>query len=767
MNPNQDNEFRDPLRWQSALLEPRTVALIGASGDPTKNTSRPQRFLQQCRWQGEIVPINPSRDELFGVKTYKSLLDYPHAIDHAFVMTAAEHIPSVIEQCGRKAIPVLTIYTDGFAEIGEEGIARQAALVELARRWGVRLLGPNCIGLIQAHSGLALTVNAVIDTDRPKPGSYAMISQSGSMIGSLMTRGQSRGIGFSTLISVGNECDLDLADMIIACASQSQTEAIALFMETVRDAKRFREAIDQARRLRKPVAAYLIGRSALGNQLAQSHTGALAGSGAALSAFLDDCGVIRLQNMEALLEIAPLLRSECLQVTSQPPKAPIAEPAKHRGAAPGTAAIGWGGRAAPRVAVLTTTGGAASMVMDNLGLHGIEPAEADEHLQALVDQMMQAIDSTHPPPKLRKAPIIDLTLAGSAKQYAAVLAALAQWDACDAAVAVVGSSARAKPELAVHPILEFAPSFRNKPFAAFFAPEANEALALLSAKQIAGFRTAESCADAVAAMLRPRGKLDREYPTLSQQSLSRIDRLWQDWLEHAQQPDEAQSYELFEHLEIPCSQYRVCGPLQVSSTMQGLDLDQWVLKLLSNDITHKSDIGGVLLHLDRYASWDEAISVLRDHVGQHAKHDFNKVLVQAKQKGLGEVLVGYRHDPVVGPVVVLGIGGIEAELNPQVAVRAAPICFEDAQAMIAEIPSLLRYQGFRKLPRGDMRALAQAICSLSQLACDPMQRIDEAEINPLLILHEGSAHGVIAVDAVIRLRKARASISSPKDAATI
>ncbi|MGA1348657.1 MAG: acetate--CoA ligase family protein [Burkholderiaceae bacterium] len=734
MNTNQFTETPDPLRWQSALLEPHTVALIGASGDATKNTSRPQRFLQQCHWQGKIVPINPSRDELFGIKTYKSVLDYPHNIDHAFVMTAAEHIPSVIEQCGRKAIPVLTIYTDGFAEMGGLGIARQASLVKLARRWGVRLLGPNCIGLIQAHSGLALTVNAVIDTDRPKPGSYAMISQSGSMIGSLMTRGQSRGIGFSTLISVGNECDLDLADMINACASQSQTEAIALFMETVRDAKRFREAVANARRLHKPVAAYLIGRSALGNQLAQSHTGALAGSGAALSAFLDDCGVIRLQNMEALLEIAPLLRSE--------------------------SAIASSGRTAPRVAVLTTTGGAASMVMDNLGLHGIEPAEADEHLQALVDQMMLAIDSTHPSPKLRQAPIIDLTLAGSAKQYAAVLAALAQWDACDAAVAVVGSSARSKPELAVHPILEHAPSFRNKPFAAFFAPEANEALALLSAKQIAGFRTAESCADAVAAMLRPRGKLEREYPTLereyptlSQQSLSRLDRLWQDWLAHARQPDEAQSYELFERLEIPCSAYRVCDPSQVSSTMQGLALDQWVLKLLSNDITHKSDIGGVLLELERYASWDEAISALQDHVGQHAQHDFNKVLVQAKQKGLGEVLIGYRHDAVVGPVVVLGIGGMEAELNPQVALRPAPICLEDAQAMIAEIPSLLRYQGFRKLPRGDMGALAHAICSLSQLACDPMQRIDEAEINPLLILHEGSAHGVIAVDAVIRLRK--------------
>ncbi|NDG05136.1 MAG: CoA-binding protein, partial [Alphaproteobacteria bacterium] len=467
-----------PSRWQHALLEPDTVALIGASGDPTKNTSRPQRFLQQCNWPGKIVPINPSRDELFGVKSYKSVLDYPDSIDQAFVMTAAAHIPLVIEQCGRKRIPVVTIYTDGYAEIGEDGLAQQEALVRLAKHWGIRLLGPNCIGLIQAHRGLALTVNAVIDTDRPVPGSYAMISQSGSMIGSLMTRGQARGIGFSTLISVGNECDLDLADMIEACASQAQTKAIGLFMETIRDARRFRQAVAHAMSLDKPVAAYLIGRSALGNQLAQSHTGALAGSGLALSSFLDDCGVVRLQSMEALIEIAPMLRPRAAQRNRSQGKS--------------------------RVAVLTTTGGAAAMVMDNLGLHGIEPAYADASLQDLVEASIRSIDSTHPVPKLRAAPIIDLTLAGSAIQYAGVLAALAQWDACDAAVAVVGSSARSKPALAMHPILEHAPSFTTKPIAAFFAPQADEALALLSAKHIAGFRTPESCADAIAAIMRWR-----------------------------------------------------------------------------------------------------------------------------------------------------------------------------------------------------------------------------------------------------------------------
>jgi acyl-CoA synthetase (NDP forming) len=405
------------------------------------------------------------------------------------------------------------------------------------------------------------------------------------------------------------------------------------------------------------------------------------------------------------------------------------------------------------------------MVMDNLGLHGIEPAYADESLQRLVEASMTSIDSKHPVPNLRPAPIIDLTLAGSATQYAGVLAALAQWDACDAAVAVVGSSARSKPGLAVHPILEHAPSFTSKPFAAFFAPEADEALALLSAKHIAGFRTPECCADAIAAMLRPRGPRRGVHTALGQVSLSLLESLTIAFQEKGQQPSEAQAYALFESLSIPCSPHEVFELSEVADAMKNEPLDPYVLKIVSHDMTHKSDVGGVLLDLDRYISWDQALEALRDRVMQHhsnpspqveprtrAPSRFHQVLVQKKQKALGEVLIGYRHDAVVGPVLVLGIGGIEAALNPHVALRPAPIDLEDAYAMIAEIPGLAKYQGFRNLPKGNMRALALALCDLSRLACDPRACIDEAEINPLFIMPEGFSHGVMAVDAVVRLR---------------
>ncbi|MGA0796683.1 MAG: CoA-binding protein, partial [Quisquiliibacterium sp.] len=284
--------------WIRALLDPRAVALVGASGDIRKNTARPQRFLTACGWQGRILPINPARPEILGLPAYKSLLDAPGEIDQAFIMLGADDVEGVIEQCAQRAVPVATIFSDGFAEIGGDGVAKQARLVDTARRLGVRLLGPNCIGLIRSDNGLALTVNAVLDTDRPRPGSLGLISQSGSMLGSIMSRGLARGLAFSTMVSVGNEADIGVAELIEVLIDDPKTETILLFLETLRDAPAFARAVGRARAAGKPVAAYLLGQSAIGEALAQSHTGAIAGSGRALRAFLAQCGVIQLSNLE-------------------------------------------------------------------------------------------------------------------------------------------------------------------------------------------------------------------------------------------------------------------------------------------------------------------------------------------------------------------------------------------------------------------------------------------------------------------------------------
>ena len=221
-----------------ALFAPRSIALIGASGDATKNTSRPQRFLRKHGFTGAVFPINPGRDEIFGARAYPDLRAVTAPVDHAFIMVPAPAVAEAISQCCEKRVPVVTIFSDGFAETGEAGRRQQDELLKLARASGVRLLGPNCIGLLDLHSHVVLSVNAVLEHAEIRPGSTAIVSQSGSMMGALMSRGLGRGAGFSKLVSVGNESDLAVGEITDLLADDPETRVILLFMETIRDADR-------------------------------------------------------------------------------------------------------------------------------------------------------------------------------------------------------------------------------------------------------------------------------------------------------------------------------------------------------------------------------------------------------------------------------------------------------------------------------------------------------------------------------------------------
>ncbi|HYH42115.1 MAG TPA: CoA-binding protein, partial [Burkholderiales bacterium] len=195
-----------------ALFEPRSIALVGASADAKKNTSRPQRYLRKHGYTGRIIPINPGREEVFGEKAYPDITSVPEDIDHAFIMVPAKAVTAAIEQCAAKGVPVATIYSDGFAETGPEGRREQERIIEIARAGGVRVIGPNCIGLMTTDPGCAISVNAVLEMAEIKTGPLAIVSQSGSMLGGLLSRGLGRGVGFSKLISVGNESDLSVGE---------------------------------------------------------------------------------------------------------------------------------------------------------------------------------------------------------------------------------------------------------------------------------------------------------------------------------------------------------------------------------------------------------------------------------------------------------------------------------------------------------------------------------------------------------------------------
>jgi len=633
------------MNLAQALFAPRAVALIGASGDAAKNTARPQRYLRKHGYAGRILPINPGRGEVLGEAAYPSLAAAPGEVDHAFIMVA--DVERALEDCGAKRVPVASIYSDGFADKGN--FERQLALAKRAKALGIRLLGPNSMGVIDARGRLALTVNAVLEMERLPAGGVSIVSQSGTMLGTVLSRGAARGLGFAKLVSVGNEADLGVGELVELLAADADTRVILLFLETIRDAARLAGAARRAHAAGKAVAAYKLGRSALGEALARSHTGALAGSDAALDAYFRDCGIVRIDLLDTLVEIGPLL------IDRKPPD------------------LGRPGR----VAVVSTTGGGAATVVDRLGLRGIELA------------------SMH-----------DLTMAATQESYRATLERLRASPDCDAVLAVVGSSAQFHPQLAVQPILQCAQA--GKPVAAFMTPHAEASLALCAQHGVPAFRTPEACADALAAYLSWQSPGKPPAPSLPK-SL----------------PENP--FELFAALGVPVAPWQIAEPPAYAHNVP------YPVAVKLAGVAHKTEKAGVVLNVQDRAQLDAAVEAL----------DSQKVLIQKMETGLAEAIVGYRDDPVVGPLVLVGAGGVLSEIYRDFAVRMAPVSAEEAAAMIAEVKGFAPLRGYRNLPRGDLAALAQAVSRVSALAL--ASGIAEAEINPLLV----KSDGVVAVDALV------------------
>ena len=684
-----------PIPLAQALFSPRSVALIGASGDARKNTSRPQRFLRQHGYTGRIIPINPGRDEIFGEKAYPDLVSVPETIDHAFIMVPADAVAAALEQCAAKKVPVATVYSDGFAETGAEGRRKQARLLEIARAGGVRLVGPNCIGLVSTRPSCALSVNAVLEFAQIKAGPLAIVSQSGSMIGGLLSRGLGRGVGFSKLISVGNEADLGVGEISDLLVDDPHTGAILLFMETIRDAGHLARAARRAYAAGKPVVVYKLGRSEVGQDLAASHTGAMAGGDEVADAFFRGQSMLRVDILETLFELPALIAGQ--------------KPAERH-----------------RVAVMTTTGGGAACVVDRLGMFGLDVVAPTGRIIANLAQKNIRIS---------KARLTDLTLAGARKEiYSAVLNELLASDHCDLVLAVVGSSAQFQPQIAVEPIVEA--DRRGKPLAVFLAPHAEASLNLLADAGIAGFRTPESCADAI--------------------------RAWRDWSSPlvAPSPDRVKlsaakallgtTRQLGEY--DACRAFAAFGVPQAASEIIAAPEQRVAIgfpvaaKVLSPDIAHKTEARAVRLNVTSDEELAAACGEILANARTYKKDArIEGVLVQRMEKGLAEVILGYKRDPQVGPVVVLGVGGVLAEIYRDFALRLAPVSAEDAMRMVEEVKGLAMIRGYRGLPRGDLTALAQAVSAFSQIA--NLQDIAEAEINPLIVKLEGE--GVVAVDGLL------------------
>jgi acyl-CoA synthetase (NDP forming) len=726
---------------RDALFSPRSVAVIGQSNDAGKTAGRPLKFLRQAGYAGRVYPVNARRQEVLGERAWPSIDALPETPEHAYVVTPIDAVMEAIEACGRAGVAVATVLTDGFAEVGEAGLAREARLREIVATTGMRIVGPSSLGIVNLRNGMMLTANAAFDEPDLPTGRIFAASHSGGMIGTLLSRGKACGIGFASLVSVGNEVDLSLGEISKALLDDPDIDGYLLFLETLRHADALRAFAHDAAAAGKPVLAYKLGRSEQGRELAVTHTGALAGEDDVADAFFRDCGIARVETLSALIEGLPLLARV---------------PMRREGSN-------------PRVAVVTTTAGGAAMVVDPLASREVDVTAPSE----VTYRRFEAAGI-----KVSRSRLIDLTLAGARYEVMkAALDILTSAPEFDLVVVVVGSSARFYPELAVQPIIDSARpgAGSRKPIAVFLVPEAPQARAALGKAGVANFYTPEACADAVAAALKRRaprtlpplgvgrsaaerpGGVDSASAFLARLRHTTPDHLW--WSDPPppgeddqnrstassgthRTLDELEAYALLDGLSIPRApsvtlNFNVAQP-------QTLPFAYPVaLKVLSSAITHKSDVGGVVLDIPDAPALLAAVAAMAKRLPQA-----QRVLVQPMMTGVGEVLVGYRVDPDVGPLVMVAAGGVYSEVYRDRSLRLAPVDVDTAFEMIAEVRGLKVLTGYRGKPAGDMVALAQAIAALSRLAAEAA--VHEAEVNPLIVRRQGE--GVVAVDAVVRMR---------------
>jgi acyl-CoA synthetase (NDP forming) len=700
------------LTLADCLFAPRHVAVVGASSEDTKHTGLAQRYLRHHGYAGSIYPVNPRHAVIRGEKAYARVTDIGGEIDHAFIMLPTHAVHGALTDCGEAGVPCATILANGFGESGEEGRKLQSELLVTARRFNMRILGPNSLGLINVTGHVALSVSEVLSLPAITPGHFGVISQSGGMMGALLSHGQARGIGFSRMVSTGNEADLTVGEIGEMLVDDEDTSAILLFLETIREPARIEAMVRRAHAAGKPVVAYCTGRSEVGGQLAVAHTGAISGSGAAMMAFLRDIGVVRVDVLETLLHIAPMIK----------------------GRAP---AIGSANTTGRRVALMSTTGGGGGLVVDCLSGHQIEiMPPAREIRERLAGRGIT----------IGESPLIDLTLAGTnANTFGSVLSELLEHSGHDAVVAVVGASSQFRPDRAVSPIAEAMRDGSSRPLAVFLTPCAEESFCMLQRLGVAAFRTPETCADAVRAYLdwqAPRDTGDASFDTTDLAAILHGNGPGPLNAGAAARLVDALGIERPETLVLPAD---VAG---WSSAVLATFSYPVAAKIVSPDIAHKTEAGGVLLGIDSPAALREAAQRMRISVAaHHPGARIDGIEVQYMERGLLEVLLGYRRDPNVGPTITLSVGGVLTELYRDFATRLAPVTPAGARLMVQEVRAMAVICGFRNLPRGDVDALVEAIVAFSRLALVTQPLVLEAEINPVIVRAEG--RGVVAVDVLV------------------
>jgi acyl-CoA synthetase (NDP forming) len=686
------------------LFDPRSVAVVGASADASKLTGRPVSYLQRHGFSGAIYPINPRADLIAGLTCYPDVSSLPSPPDVGIVLLGADRAIDAVRDLSKAGAGAAIVLASGFAEAGGEGQRRQQDLIAAAGP--MRLLGPNTIGLVNITDKIALSASNALQIDELIPGNIAVVSQSGGILGSLLSRAVARGVGFSKLIATGNEADIDVAECIAYFAADRATDVIALYLEGLRDPQRFRAAAAKAAAANKPIVVFKVGRSESGVRSAVSHTGALAGADRVYDALFKQTGVIRAAMFADLLDI------------------PAALAGKKK-------------LAGGRIAIVTSTGGAATLVADSCGLAGLETPPPDR----LTADRLVALDIRDA--SLDRNPI-DVTLAGLRPDLLRnVIEILLDSASYDAVIVIVGSSGIGRPDLVADPVID-AQARSDKPILVYVSPDAPNIVKHLNRRGVPAFGAPESFAAALAAMCQRGDRVARGEPV----AVAGIRTHAMDDLRPGPL-NEAESKALFARFGIPIVREFAVGSAREAENAARALGGNVVVKILSRDIPHKTEVGGVRLNVqpeDVARCCDDMAAAVANVAGARLEG----FLVQEMVTGATEMILGFHRDPQLGPAVLLGLGGITAELFNDTSLRLAPLSRRDAEEMIADLKGAALLQGFRGRARGDIAALASAIVAFSQMVMDVGDRLSEAEINPLFVLPAGQ--GVRAGDGLVVFR---------------
>lgn len=695
-----------------AFFHPRSVALIGAT---EREGSVGRAIWENLHgFSGEVFPVNAKRPEVFGVKAFPNLAALPEVPDLVVVVTPAVTVPQIVEEAGLAGVKAIVVISAGFKETGAQGSDLEKQTLEAAKRHGVRLIGPNCLGLMNPHTGL----NATFASSVARPGRVAFLSQSGALCTAILDWSHDQHVGFSAFVSTGAMADVGWGDLIRHFGNDPHTESIMIYMESVGgDATAFLEAAREVAS-HKPIVVIKVGRTAEASKAAASHTGAMTGSDAVLDAALRQSGVLRVDTIEELFDMAEVLAKQPLPV-------------------------------GPRLAIVTNAGGPGALATDALVLGGGEVAPlSDETLDAL-DEVLPESWSHHNP--------VDVLGDADADRFATALRVTKNDANVDGVLAILTPQAMTNPTAIAREVVKIVQE-NGKPLLASWmgAQSVNEGRGILNA---AGVPTYDYPDEAALAFVRMREH--------------RLRLLWLSETCEAHAEHEGEELPVVGEMidavlksgralltELEAKQLLKVAGIPIVETRAAYDEDgavsaaeaigfPVVVKLLSATITHKSDCGGVMLDLRDANAVRQAWRTIRSNVA--AKHDvaaFEGVTVQRMITGHGtELILGASTDPQFGPVLLVGAGGTLVEVLQDRALALPPLNRALARRWIEQTKIFKVLKGVRGRPPADLAALEETLVRFARLVHQE-RRIVELDINPLL----ASAEGVVALDARVVVR---------------